>query len=206
MIEFPGSARPVRDFGLEEAEPTSAISGRYLVYSGVVDSRLLAFVADVIRPFQRPQKKDPCLVLYSCGGDVYTMNAILDLMDLHGRVSTIATGACMSAAVPIIAAGRPGHRYATPRTRFMLHAGSIGVDSSLTLDELRAESTELNGVEDNYAQTLAKVTKKTAAWWRDNMSSKSSRYLSAQEAKKLGIIDHIITSPFPAPKRKQRKK
>jgi ATP-dependent protease ClpP protease subunit len=198
----------------EDNEGTSAAAGRNLIYSGEVSNKLLVFLAEHICSFGGDETaKSPRLILNSFGGDVYAMNAIIDFMEMHGDITTIATGSCMSAAVPIIAAGKKGKRVATRRTRFMLHAGWTSYDRPLYIDYLRNEIDELALVEKLYAEALFQHTgHQTAAWWLKFCNSDPCKYLSPEEAIDLGIIDAVVEDPTkvrppsPAKKKKPAKK
>lgn len=156
--------------------------------------------------FNRKSDLAKVLVLNSEGGFISIAHSVVDLMELY-PTPVIATGNCMSAAVPIVAAGKKGHRFATPKTRFMLHAGGNTYGKALTLDYMNAEAKEFKTSEKVYSEIMAEHTgTHSANWWFKKCNRESCWYFSPEEALELGIIDKIITKPFRYPKVKKRKK
>jgi len=164
--------------------------GSVLYFTGDVGNELHVFLASNLGPgLAKPATR---LVLNSPGGDEYCCYSIVDLLEGIGGIPILSTGYCMSAAVPIVAAGEKGKRFATPRTRFMIHAGWTQYERPVDRKFMECEKDEMDYLEDLYAQILAKHTGyKTAKWWRDVGERDSRWYFSAEEALKMGLIDGI---------------
>ncbi len=182
----------------------AAINKKDLIYSGYVDDRLVVFLWDNLLKAGIRLDKDNGgagkegrrLIINSSGGDVYCMNSIVDLFEQIDDLTIVANGACMSAAVPIVAAGTPGMRYATHRTRFMLHPGYEDMDCALKLIDFEAMRDELETTEDIYARILYRYTTPTLKWWIKQGKEQKDWYFDAKKALELGIIDHIIPDPI----------
>jgi ATP-dependent protease ClpP protease subunit len=170
-----------------DSEGFAAVKGRDLIYSGDVTDRLWVFLCDNLK-----DKECRRLFLSSLGGYTYVMSAIIDLFEDLDDLTTYATGVCMSAAVPIIAAGTPGKRYATHRTRFLLHPGWDQFQHPMKLEDLQAESEEMAISEDMYAKIMHRYCTHTLDWWRKKLSVSKNWYFDVKTALDLGIIDHIV--------------
>ena len=69
--------------------------------------------------------------IMSGGGKVYAGLAILDVMRaLTSPVHTTCLGHCESMAAVLLACGEPGHRYALPNARVMIHQPVRGASPS----------------------------------------------------------------------------
>lgn len=177
----------------------TAALNKDLIAAGDVGHKLNSFLFEnVLRAGSKlvdgkgTTKEGRRLYLNSFGGCTASMFSIVDLFEEAWDLSTVATGACMSAAVPIIAAGTPGKRYATWRTRFMVHPVSTGELGSMESDSMRVELDEFEDTIDKYAAIMARYCNHAKSWWVKKMSNHAPWYFSARTAKEHGIIDHII--------------
>lgn len=192
--------RPYPRIGTEEDECFTAVIGKDLIVHGDIGAKLGAFLFENIMRSgcklvdgKNTTKEGRRLFLNSFGGCTATMTSIIDLFEEAWDLSTVATGACMSAAVPIVAAGTPGQRFATWRTRFMLHPPSDVYESSVESTFLENELAELKDCEDKYASIMARYCKHNKKWWLSKCGGRTPWYFGAKEALQHGIIDHIIT-------------
>jgi ATP-dependent protease ClpP protease subunit len=196
----------------DDDEGFGSVRGRNIVWSGSVGSKfatflwtnLLATSSKIDIDGGTPKEKRK-LILNSCGGCLGDMLSIIDLFEEIDDLTTVATGSCMSAAVPIIAAGTPGKRFATWRTRFMLHPAWNEWDYPIELTELSAEYEEFKKNQSAYNAVMARYTKHTKRWWDNKLLDHQPWYFSAKEAKEHGIIDEVIPDPMTTV-RKPRKK
>lgn len=136
-------------------------------------------------------KKDISLYVNSPGGSVTAGLAILDAMNhIKPDVSTVCVGIAASAAAVILSAGAKGKRYALPNSEVMIHqpwGGAQGqaTDIEITAKHILATRERLNKIlSKNTGQTLDKVEKDVE---RDY-------FMTADEAKKYGIIDTVYKS------------
>lgn len=134
-------------------------------------------------------KKDIKLYINSPGGSVTAGLAIYDTMQyVKCDVVTICVGMASSMAAVLLAAGKKGKRFALPNAEVMLHQVMGGAEGQATDIKIRAEHIlrvhrRLNEIlAQHTGQALPKIEKDTD---RDF-------YMSAEEAKKYGLVDKII--------------
>ena len=135
-------------------------------------------------------KKDIQLYINSPGGSVTAALAMLDTMNhIKPDVATVCVGLAASAAAIILAAGHKGKRYALPNAEVMIHqpwGGAQGqaTDIEITAKHIIATRARLNKI-------LAKATGQDL----DKVEKDVERdyFMSAEEAKKYGIVDEIFT-------------
>ena len=137
--------------------------------------------------------KDINIYINSPGGSVSAGLAMYDTMRfLRSPVSTICMGMAASMGCFLLAAGgTKGKRFALPHSRIMMHQPSGGgsgtaADIEIVAKEilyLRAKMNEL--MANHTGQPLERIERD---FDRDY-------YMSADEAKAYGIIDHVITAP-----------
>lgn len=178
----------------------AVVGTRDLIYSGEVGDKLHVFLWENLLKGgtnlgddgSEHGKEKRRLFLNSSGGTVETMLSIVDLFEEVNDLTTVATGRCMSSAVPIVAAGTPGQRYATRNTRFMLHPPwDISIHPK-TLGEMGSETEEMREIVRQFADTMAKYCRHTFEWWRRKISNNKPWYFDARTAIEHGIIDKVI--------------
>ena len=136
-------------------------------------------------------KKDIHLYINSPGAVVTGGMAIYDTMNfLQCDIVTYCIGMAASMSTVLLAAGTKGKRFALPNSRVMIHqpsggAGGQAADIAIAAKEILRWRQTLN-------QVIAKHTGRTA----EQVEKDSDRdyYLSADEAKAYGIVDHVVTS------------
>ena len=174
----------------------------YDIYSRLLNERII-FLADAIHDdvantviaqllfldYTDP-KKDIHLYINSPGGSVSDGLAIYDVMQyVKADISTICVGMAASMGAILLAGGKKGKRFALPNAEIMIHqphgSGISGQtsDIEITANLFIKQKGKLNEIIAKHTgQPIAKVTKDTD---RDN-------FMSAEEAKKYGLIDAII--------------
>jgi ATP-dependent Clp protease protease subunit len=136
-------------------------------------------------------KKDIQLYINSPGGVVTGGMAIYDTMHfLQCDVVTYCIGLAASMSTVLLAAGTKGKRFALPNSRMMLHqpsggAGGQASDIAIAAKEILRWRRTLN-------ETIARHTGRTP----EQVEKDSDRdyYMSAQEAKEYGLVDHVVES------------
>lgn len=125
--------------------------------------------------------------LCSEGGSAYDAIAIAGMVaNYTAEVTVTVYGKAMSAAIIIVAAG--DIRKAVPGSWFMVHEDSGKTKGSTT--EITAYAGQMQAEEASWNSLLAQWTKTDTATW-NNMAVKTT-YFSAQTARELGLIDHIL--------------
>jgi len=135
--------------------------------------------------------KDISFYINSPGGVVTSGMAMYDTMQyIKPQVSTVCIGQAASMGSLLLAAGAPGKRFSLPNSRIMIHQPSGGArgqasDIQIQAQEILRLRENLNNIYVKHTgQKLATVEK---AMDRDN-------FMSAEEAKKFGLIDEVVES------------
>jgi ATP-dependent Clp protease, protease subunit len=134
-------------------------------------------------------EKDINIYINSPGGVITAGLAIYDTMQyIKPRISTICMGLAASMAVPILAGGTKGMRFALPNTRIMIHQPSGGFSGQATDIEIQAQ--EVLFLKQRINEILHKHTSKPIE--QIAIDSDRDRWMKPEEAKDYGIIDDII--------------
>ena len=136
-------------------------------------------------------KKDIQIYINSPGGSVTAGMAIYDTMNfLQCDFVTYCIGMAASMSTVLLAAGTKGKRFALPNSRVMIHQPSGGAGGQAA--DIAIQAKEIIRWRKTLNDTIAKHTGKTA----DQIEKDSDRdyYMSADEAKAYGIVDHVVTS------------
>jgi len=135
-------------------------------------------------------KKDITLYIQSPGGHVTAGLAIYDTIQLiKPDVVTICMGIAASMGAVLLCAGAKGKRYCLPNSEVMIHQPLGGIQGQASDIEIHANHIVktkkiLNEIIAKHTgQKYEKVCEDTD---RDN-------FLSAEDAKKYGLVDHVIT-------------
>ena len=126
----------------------------------------------------------------SPGGVVTAGMAIYDTMQyIKCPVSTIVVGQAASMGALLLAGGTAGKRYALGNSRVMIHqplGGAQGqaTDILIQADEIKRTRDMINHIlAEHTGQKMETIAKDTE---RDN-------FMTAQDAKKYGLVDHVLT-------------
>ena len=133
--------------------------------------------------------KDIKFYINSPGGSVVSGLAIYDTMQyISCDVSTICLGLAASMASVLLAAGTPGKRLALPNSEIMIHQVMGGFEGQASDIKIHAE--HILKIKDKMNRILSHHSnKKLSEVERD---SDRDYFMSAEEAKKYGLIDKII--------------
>ncbi len=138
--------------------------------------------------FEDP-KADIHLYINSPGGSVTDGMSIYDTMKyISCDVATYCIGMAASMGATLLAAGTKGKRYALPHAEVMIHqvlggARGAATDIAIRTQHLLKTKRLMNELLQKLTgQPLERVEKDTD---RDN-------FMSAQEAKEYGLVDHVL--------------
>jgi len=182
-------------------DQTSTGERSYDIYSRLLEDRIIfltgeindsvanTVVAQLIYLEAKNPNKDICLYINSPGGSVTAGMAIYDTMQyIKCDVSTICVGLAASMGAFLLSSGSRGMRLALPNSEILIHqplGGAQGQASDIIIAAKHIEHTRktLNSIlAMNTGKTEAKIARDTD---RDNT-------MTAREALKYGIIDHIL--------------
>jgi ATP-dependent Clp protease, protease subunit len=135
-------------------------------------------------------KQDIKIYVNSPGGSVTSALALYDTMQhIKSDVATICIGQAASAAAVLLASGTKGKRYALPNARIMIHQVMGGAEGQQKDIEIQAR--EISRIKDQINMILSKHTGQTAK--KIELDSDRDYFMSADEAKKYGLIDKVIS-------------
>jgi ATP-dependent Clp protease protease subunit len=165
---------------------------RIIFLTGEVNDEVSALVcAQLLFLEAEDPKKDIFFYINSPGGVVTSGMAMYDTMQyISCDVNTLCIGQACSMGSLLLAGGAKGKRFALPNSRIMIHQPSGGFRGQATDIEIHAKEIldmkkRLNQI---YAHhTGKKLSAIEAAMERDN-------FMAPDEAKKFGLIDHVVTS------------
>jgi|TARA_B100000287_G_scaffold52310_1_gene46148 ATP-dependent Clp protease protease subunit len=147
-------------------------------------------------------KKDIFLYINSPGGVVSSGLAIYDTIQyIRPDVSTVCVGQAASMGSLLLASGSKGKRYCLPHSRMMTHQPSGGVQGQATDIQIHAKEIldlkrRLNLIYEKHTnQNLSSIEK----------MMERDYFMSAEEAKKVGIVDKVVSKRPDFEKENQKK-
>ena len=158
---------------------------RQIVIDSEFSRGMAVNVIGQIEELDSKSSEDIWMVVCSPGGDVMAMLMIMDAMKrAKSRVGVMALGVAASAGCLLLAAGHKGMRTATPHTRLMIHGSQLqGFFTEMEIKWVEELQDEVLGYSAKYLNLSESEVEEILA--RDT-------YLTAYEAKELGIIDTVI--------------
>lgn len=163
---------------------------RIIFLGGPIDDEVAnIIIAQLLFLQSESDKEDVSLYVNSPGGLVTASLAILDTMNhVKCDVSTVCVGQAASGAAILLSGGEKGKRFALPNSRVMIHQPLGGVEGQATDIKIHAE--EIIKTKNRLNDILAKATGKPKK--QIEQDTERDRFMSAEEARKYGIIDKII--------------
>jgi ATP-dependent Clp protease protease subunit len=182
-------------------EKTGHVERAYDIYSRLLKDRIIFLgepvndhVANIVIAqflFLDAESKDKDIKFYinTPGGSVTSGMAIYDTMQyVKCDVSTICVGMAASMGATLLAAGAKGKRFILPNSEVMIHQVMGGTEGQASDIKIRAE--HILKVKARLNKILAKHTGQSVS--RVEKDTDRDRFLTADEAKKYGIVDRII--------------
>ena len=171
---------------------------RIIFLSGPIDDHTAnIIIAQLLFLESEDSKKDIFLYVNSPGGSVTAGLAIVDAMN-HVRpdIATVGVGMAASMGAVILSSGKKGKRYALPHSEIMIHQPSGGAEGQATDIEISAKRIIRN------REVLNKILAKNTGQTLSRIEKDADRdfFMDAEEAKKYGIIDEIVTKSKATPK------
>ena len=137
-------------------------------------------------------KKDIFFYINSPGGSVYDALAIYDTMQyVTNDVQTVGIGVQASAAAFLLSAGTKGKRFILPNATVMIHQPSSGTRGKVT--DMEIDLRESLRIKQRLNEIMAKNTGQKVEKIKEDMER--DYWMTAQDAKKYGIVDDVITNP-----------
>ena len=136
-------------------------------------------------------KKDIHLYVNSPGGEISAGFAIYDTMSFVAPdVSATCIGHAASMGAFLLAGACKGKRYCLPNARLMIHQPSGGVRGQAS--DIDIQAREILHMRQRLNELLAQHTGQTRK--RIERDTERDYFMSAEEAKKYGLIDEILSN------------
>ena len=182
-------------------EQTNKGERAYDIYSRLLKERIIFLVgpindnvaslvtAQLLFLESEDPKKEIYFYINSPGGLVTAGLGIYDTMQyIKSPVSTLCIGQASSMGSFLLAAGEKGKRYSLPNSRIMVHQPSAGFQGQAT--DIQIHAKEILLLKDRLNKIYSKHTGQSVeeisfALERDN-------FMTAEEAKKFGLIDSVV--------------
>lgn len=182
-------------------EKTSYGERAYDIYSRLLKDRIIfiggpiddgvanSIIAQLLFLDSQNSKEDIKLYINSPGGQVTSALAIYDTMQyVKSDVSTICVGLAASAAALLLASGEKGKRKILPNGEVLVHQVMGGTQGQATDIDIHAR--HILKTKNRLNEILAKHTEQSLS--KVEKDTERDYFMSAEEAKKYGIVDKII--------------
>jgi ATP-dependent Clp protease protease subunit len=163
---------------------------RIIFITGEIEDNMANAICAQLLFLQSQDPEKPINVyINSPGGAVTAGLAIYDTMNyVKCPIATYCIGQAASMGAVLLSAGDKGMRYALPNARIMIHQPSGGVMGQAT--EIEISYKEIQRLKDILNGILAKQTGKKLS--EIEKYTDRDHFMSADDAKKFGLIDKVI--------------
>lgn len=181
-------------------EKTSQGERAYDIYSRLLKERIIFLsgainddsanivIAQLLFLESEDPKKDIYLYINSPGGSVTSTLAVIDTMNhIKPDVSTICVGLAASGGAWLLSSGAKGKRFALPNAEVMIHQPLGGTEGQAS--DIAITAKNILRLRDLLNKMMAKNTGKPLA--QVEKDTDRDFYMTAEEAKKYGLIDEI---------------
>jgi ATP-dependent Clp protease protease subunit len=181
-----------RQFNVAQMDVFSRLRLDRIIFLGTAINDSIANIIQAQLLFLESVDKEKDIQIYinSPGGSVYAGLGIYDTMQFIGPdVSTICTGIAASMAAVLLCAGKEGKRSGLTHSRVMIHQPLGGAQGQASDIEITAR--EIGKLKKELYEIIAKHTGQKY----DKVYADSDRdyWMKANEAKKYGMIDEVLT-------------
>ena len=164
---------------------------RIIFLTGEVNDAVASLIcAQLLFLESEDPKKDIFIYINSPGGVVSSGLAIYDTIQyIRPDISTVCVGQAASMGSLLLASGAKGKRYCLPHCRIMTHQPSGGVQGQATDIEIHAK--EIINLRRNLNKIYEKHTGQNLSYIEKMMDR--DNFMSADDAKKIGIVDKVVS-------------
>lgn len=166
------------------------LKDRIIFLQGSIDDHMANLIVAqmLFLQFDDP-KADINLYINSPGGSVTAGLGIYDTMQfITCPVATYCIGQAASMAAVLLASGTKGKRNCLPHARVMIHQPMAGSEGTAT--ELLIHTKEFKRLKQALNEILLKHTGQDLK--RIENDTDRDKFLSAEEARDYGIVDHVL--------------
>lgn len=168
------------------------IDERIIFLSSEIDSDVCNIIKAQLIYLENESDEDIKIYIDSPGGSVYSGLGLLDVMELiKPEIVTVNTGLAASMAAVILCSGSKGKRKALKRSRTMIHQ-PLGYGGWMQqASDMEIEAKEINSLKKELYEIISDRTGQPY----DRVFKDGDRdyWMTAQDAKKYGMIDEIIS-------------
>jgi len=165
---------------------------RIIFLTTEIDSDVCNIIKAQLMYLDTESDEDIKIYIDSPGGSVYSGLGLLDVMDfVKSDIVTVNTGLAASMAAVLLCSGTNGKRKALKRSRTMIHQ-PLGYGGWMQqASDIEIEAKEINSLKKELYEIISDRTgQKYDKVYKDG---DRDYWMSAQDAKKYGMIDEIIT-------------
>ena len=156
-----------------------------------IDSDICNIIKAQLMYLETQNDDDIKIYIDSPGGSVYSGLGLLDVMDyVSPDIITVNTGLAASMAAVILCSGSKGKRRALRRSRTMIHQPMSYGGYVQQASDMEIEAKEMKSIKKELYEIISERTGQK--YDRVHKDGDRDYWMSAQDAKKYGMIDDII--------------
>ena len=184
-------------------EQTSKGERAYDIYSRLLKDRIIflgtainddvanLMIAQMLFLESEDPDKDINFYINSPGGSVTAGLAIYDTMQyIKSDITTVCIGQAASMGALLLAAGAQNKRYSLPNSRIMIHQPMGGAQGQAS--DIKIQAEEIIRLRGKLNDILAFHTQQDIK--KIEIDTDRDFFMSGVEAKKYGLIDHVINN------------
>lgn len=158
--------------------------------SAIDDAVANLVIAQLLFLESEDPEADIHIYINSPGGSVSAGLGIYDMMQyIKPDICTYCTGMAASMGAVLLAGGTAGKRYSLPHSQVMIHQPLGGTQGQAS--DIAIVAKQILLLKEKLYQILVRHTGQP--YERIEKDSDRDRYLSAEEAREYGMVDHVIT-------------
>lgn len=182
-------------------EQSSRGERAYDIYSRLLKDRIIflgtamndevanLLIAQLLFLESEDPEKDINFYINSPGGIVTSGLAVYDTMQyIKPDIATVCIGQAASMGALLLAAGARGKRYSLPNSRILIHQPMGGFQGQAS--DIAIQAKEILRMKETLNDILAAHTTKDLK--QIQVDTDRDYFMSAEEAKEYGLIDHVI--------------
>ena len=166
------------------------LKDRIIFLGGVIEDNMAnLIIAQLLFLQSEDSKKEISIYINSPGGSVTSTLAIIDTMKfIKPDIAVYCVGVAASGAAMVLSAGTKGKRFILKNAEVMIHQPSGGAEGQAT--DIAITAKHILKTRENLNKMLAEHTGQPLS--KIELDVERDFFMSAEEAKKYGIVDKIL--------------
>lgn len=165
---------------------------RIIFLTDEIDSDITNIIKAQLLYLDSESNDDISIYIDSPGGSIYSGLGLLDVMEyINSDIVTVNTGLAASMAAVILCSGTKGKRKALKRSRTMIHQPLSYGGWLEQASDMEIKTKEVISLKKELYKIISDNTGK--AYKEIEKDSDRDYWMTSKEAKRYGIIDHIIS-------------